>query len=320
MTSLSTTTSSPPRTMSRISLSSSSSTNPVSPKPTPPSEALRVKPNPHPYAIKTTSTGILSGSHAATTVSAASHYVPASPSPSPTKPTHSHGRGSRHRYSRSLTSDELPRPLPIPPSPGDDDHDVFQSSRPSLSDSNRTRPRRSETLPPGLAMPRLSMDGSTNPKHWSPAELAAHLASTLDVDSGLPIDEIKAFIEGSEITGMSFLRFDDGVLNAYAYLHFLSTHSYHITGTALTRNGVLLSSLHLALCGRTSYGWVYPAPPPVLQHYSTVVMPTITAASPALPTPPQHVPSPTPTLVTPHPPPPFLRNSSAQNTITVTRI
>ena len=181
--------------MSKISLTSSSSTNPVS---TPPSEAIRVKPNPHPYAIKTTSTGVLSNSHAATTVSSSSqspyHYVPASPSPSPTKPTPSHGRGSRHRYSRSLTSDELPRPLPVPPSPDDDDHDVFQSSRPSLTGSTRTRRRRSETLPPGLPFPRLSLaDDSTNPKHWSPAELAAHLASTFDVDSGLSINEITSF-------------------------------------------------------------------------------------------------------------------------------
>ena len=149
------------------------------------------------------------------------HYVPASPSPSPTKPTPSHGRGSRHRYSRSLTSDELPRPLPVPPSPDDNDHDVLQSSRLSLTGSTRTRRRRSETLPPGLPFPHLSLaDDSTNPKHWSPAELAAHLASTLDADSGLPINEIRSFFEDSELTGMSFLRFDDGVLNAYVVFFF----------------------------------------------------------------------------------------------------
>jgi hypothetical protein len=208
----------------RTTMSSISSTpHPVSPPK--PSEALRVKPNPHPYAIKTTSTGILSGSHAASsTVSSTSQspyrYVPASPSPSPTKPTQSHGGGSKHRYSRSLTSDELPRPLPIPPSPSDDDddHDVFQSSRPSLTGGSSTRIRRSETLPSGSPFPRLSLtDDPTNPKQWNPAELAAHLGSTLDADSGLPIDEITAFIEDSEITGMSFLRFDDGVLNACVY-------------------------------------------------------------------------------------------------------
>jgi hypothetical protein len=175
-----------------MSRTSSSTTTLVSPSKSTP---LRVKPNPHPYAIKTTSTGILSGSHSVTsTTQSPYHYVPSSPSPSPTKPTHAHGRGSKHRYSRSLTSDELPRPLPVPPSPSDDDCDVFQSSL--------TRP---ETLPLSLT------SEPTNPKQWNPSELASYLASTLDSDSG---QEIIAFIENSEITGMSFLRFDDGVLNA----------------------------------------------------------------------------------------------------------
>jgi hypothetical protein len=169
----------------------------------PMSEAPRVKPNAHPYAIKTTSTGLLS--RETTTPSSTSHtpyhYVPSSPSPSPTKPTHSHSRGSRHRYNRSLTQDELPRPLPVPPSPDDDDddeHDIFQSSR-----------QRAETLP---------TTSIYDPRQWSPVELASHLASVLDTDSDLPIHEIIAFIKDSDITGRSFVRFDEGVLNAYVYL------------------------------------------------------------------------------------------------------
>jgi hypothetical protein len=174
----------------------------VSSSASPMSEAPRVKPNAHPYAIKTTSTGLLS--RETTTTSSTSHnlyhYVPPSPSPSPTKPTHSHSRGSRHRYNRSLTQDELPRPLPVPPSPDDgDEQDVFQSSR-----------QRAETLPPTSIY---------DPRQWSPAELASHLASVLDADSDLPIHEVIAFIKDSEITGQSFVRFDEGVLNACVHLY-----------------------------------------------------------------------------------------------------
>ncbi|RDB25679.1 hypothetical protein Hypma_006169 [Hypsizygus marmoreus] len=163
----------------------SSPTKPGHPFP----DALR--PNPHPYAIKTTATGILSRS--ATTSSSVSHshnhYVPLSPSPSPTKSVHGihASRGSRHRYSRSLT-DNIPRPLPPPPP-----EDVFFTGAPVHSRGERSR---ADTLP-------MHLHADNNPKLWTPTQLAAQ------------VPEIAAFIEENEITGRAFLRFDEGVLDAY---------------------------------------------------------------------------------------------------------
>ncbi|KAF5379848.1 hypothetical protein D9615_005822 [Tricholomella constricta] len=167
-----------------------SSSRPSSP--TKPGVALPegLKANPHPYAIKTTSTGILSRS--ATTSSSVSlshnHYVPVSPSPSPTKASHrGHSeRGSRHRYSRSLT-DDIPRPLPVPP------EELYYQQKPA---PGHTRSR-ADTLPAELS------DSNANPKSWTPEQLAAN------------VPEIAEFVKEHEITGRAFLRFDEGVLDAY---------------------------------------------------------------------------------------------------------
>ncbi|KAG6864275.1 hypothetical protein C0991_010912 [Blastosporella zonata] len=148
------------------------------------------KPNPHPYAIKTTSTGILSRS--SSTLSSAfqshNHYVPISPSTSPTKANyqgHSE-RGSRHRYSRSLTDDSSPRPLPAPP------EDLYYSQQQPVGQVRSRADSLSETL-----------DDTTNPKSWTFEQLATN------------VPEIADFIEEHQITGRAFLRFDDGVLDAY---------------------------------------------------------------------------------------------------------
>ncbi|KAF8071469.1 hypothetical protein FPV67DRAFT_1481335 [Lyophyllum atratum] len=167
-----------------------SSSRPSSP--TKPGTSLHaaLRPNPHPYAIKTTSTGILSRSGTTSTSVSHSrnHYVPLSPSPSPTKATHPGyaERGSRHRYSRSLT-DEIPRSLPVPP------EELYYQHQ---QGDGHTRSR-AETLPAQIS------DPSANPKLWSSEQLAEN------------VPEIADFVQEHEITGRAFLRFDEGVLNAY---------------------------------------------------------------------------------------------------------
>ncbi|KAG6809789.1 hypothetical protein H0H92_014738 [Tricholoma furcatifolium] len=144
------------------------------------------KPNPHPYAIKTTSTGVLSRSTSSVSRSHNNHYVPSSPSPSPTKahfPEYSE-RGSRHRYSRSLTEESIPRPLPVPPD------ELYEPRR---SGSRRSR---ADILP-------STLEDGMDPKSWTFEQLSAN------------VPEIADFIREHEITGRAFLRFDDGVLDAY---------------------------------------------------------------------------------------------------------
>jgi len=309
-------------TAGRTSSTSSFTMSRIPAAPSPPkhnslSEVL--KPNPHPYAIKTTSTGLLSRSViAANSTSTPYHYVPSSPSPSPTKLTHSNGKESKHRYSRSLTSDELPRPLPIPPpSPCEDDRsDVFRSSRYSHQGSTRGRPRRSETLPPGSTFPRISLSHTdeTNPKQWDPAELAAYLMSALEnAGFDLPVHEITAFIQDSEITGRSFLRFDAGVLNACVYIPFrVSLSNYHcspFSGMVWTQNGALRSSRLPMRCSRASCGWGYLArfPAPHL-HPRFPSTPTRSTLLPAVASPAQLTPlllALLPTLRAPPLPPPM---------------
>ncbi|KAG6877959.1 hypothetical protein C0993_001577 [Termitomyces sp. T159_Od127] len=145
-----------------------------------------LKPNPHPYAIKTTSTGILSrSSSTSSSVHSYNHYVPVSPSPSPTKQHFSDysERGSRHRYSRSLTEESSIRPLPVPTEDLYYQHDRRSRSRTgSFSES---------------------FEDDMNPKSWTHEQLAAN------------VPEIADFVRENEITGRAFLRFDDGVLDAY---------------------------------------------------------------------------------------------------------
>ncbi|KAG6917840.1 hypothetical protein DXG01_000745 [Tephrocybe rancida] len=166
----------------------SSSSRPSSP--TKPGSVLSdvFKPNPHPYAIKTTSTGILSRSSSTSSSAFQSHnhYVPVSPSPSPTRAHHSgfSERGSRHRYSRSLTDENSPRPLPPPP---EDLH--YQQQEPH----GRPRAESFSGAP----------DDTLSPKTWTFEQLAAN------------VPEIADFVQEHEITGRAFLRFDDGVLDAY---------------------------------------------------------------------------------------------------------
>ncbi|KAG6846139.1 hypothetical protein H0H93_015779, partial [Arthromyces matolae] len=165
----------------------SSSSQPSSP--TKPGSVISdvFKPNPHPYAIKTTSTGILSRSSSKSNAHSQNHFVPVSPSPSPTKSnfTSYTERGSRHRYSRSLTEDQNPRPLPVPP------------EEQYYSHPHNERPRsRAHSL-------TENSDDTPNPKSWSFEQLAVNVPDVAD------------FVRENEITGRAFLRFDDGVLDAY---------------------------------------------------------------------------------------------------------
>ncbi|KAH0585709.1 hypothetical protein H2248_008921 [Termitomyces sp. 'cryptogamus'] len=158
---------------------SSSESRPSSPTKSGAAVSDGLKPNPHPYAIKTTSTGILSrSSSSSSSAHSHNHYVPVPPSPTKQHYTEYSERGYRHRYSRSFTDENNPRPMPVP----SEDSSYQRSRTGSFSES---------------------FDDGMNPKLWTYEQLAEN------------VPEIADFVREHEITGRGFLRFDDGVLDAY---------------------------------------------------------------------------------------------------------
>ncbi|KAF8233616.1 hypothetical protein L208DRAFT_1395347, partial [Tricholoma matsutake] len=104
----------------------------------------------------------------------------------------------------------------VSPSPQSPHHYLPSSPSPSPTKptrSHRHRYSRSLTSDTPLPIP-LHSRSTTNPNQWNSDELVAHLASTLH-NEDLPIAEITSFIKHLQINAMTFMRFDDEVLNAY---------------------------------------------------------------------------------------------------------
>lgn len=196
-----------------------------------------LKPNPHPYAIKTTSTGLLTRSNSTShnTNSTRHRYVPPSPTRSTkTSLSSADSNGSGNSDSRS------PRPLPIPPSfpsSSSSSNGDYHSAEDTFSFTPR-RVKRAETLPsyavahptpPRSAPPRSTVtldDLPSNPKLWTPAELASYLTTALRVSPsrmslengdgiGIPArvaKDIATFVREAHITGRTFLRLSESDL------------------------------------------------------------------------------------------------------------
>ncbi|KAF8224717.1 hypothetical protein L208DRAFT_472350 [Tricholoma matsutake] len=104
----------------------------------------------------------------------------------------------------------------VSPSPQSPHHYIPSSPSPSPTKpthSHRHRYSRSLTSDTPLPIP-LHNRSTTNPNQWNSDQLVAHLTSTLHSED-LPIAEITTFIKHLEINAMTFMRFDDEVLNAY---------------------------------------------------------------------------------------------------------
>jgi hypothetical protein len=180
-----------------------------------------LRPNPHPYAIKTTLTGLLSRSNSSPQNfhTARTHYLPPS-SPSRSQRSH-HGQG--HKYSKSSGSD-YPSPLPVPPLV------PFPSATGTSGDDNDATPRhrlkRAETLPSEPSPSRVRVDSAmasedlpSDPKTWTPSQLAVYLSTALRVKSGESLSppqpvahDIAQFLRKHGVTGKMFLRFNDSHL------------------------------------------------------------------------------------------------------------
>ncbi|KAI5997375.1 hypothetical protein EDD15DRAFT_2245252 [Pisolithus albus] len=142
------------------------------------------KPNAHPYAVKTTTSGLLSGSNSSplTAHTVKHHYLP----PSPTR--------KRHRYSRSLESvddigvveGQCPSPLPIPPSFGIAGSPIHSTVRRVDTFATPQR-KRADTLPSGSTTSSTSTasdpaltDNSlpSEPKEWTTDQLVTERGLT----------------------------------------------------------------------------------------------------------------------------------------------
>ncbi|EMD33374.1 hypothetical protein CERSUDRAFT_117987 [Gelatoporia subvermispora B] len=188
-----------------------------------------LKPNPHPYAIKTTSTALLTRSNSSghNTSAARHYYVPLSPNPN------RHGFSKGHKSSKSMTSAvqpaerSAPRPLPAPPSfpspaPSGGARGGYVSADEAPIPPRRTR--RADTLPviptgDSVTHHAVTLDDlPSNPKMWTPTQLASYLVSALRVsphsgsDSDLPAlpapvaMDIATFMKQASISGRTFLR------------------------------------------------------------------------------------------------------------------
>ncbi|OCH89599.1 hypothetical protein OBBRIDRAFT_794095 [Obba rivulosa] len=207
-------------------------TPPRTPAYTPPSPTKRdpdLKPNPHPYAIKTTSTALLTRSNSSGhNINATRHYyVPLSPRSS----RQEFGKGHRSSKSLNLTTEATtrssPRPLPIPPSfpfpaPALNIRGGYVSADEASAPHRHTR--RAETLPmiptgDAISHHAVTLDDlPSNPKLWTPTQLASYLVSALRVspysnsDSELPAlpapvaKDIATFMKQASISGRTFLR------------------------------------------------------------------------------------------------------------------
>ncbi|KAK7056024.1 hypothetical protein R3P38DRAFT_3170681 [Favolaschia claudopus] len=164
--------------------------------PRPPS-AADLRPNAHPYPIATTTTALLSR---ANSLSSPSHhssgkhsYVPTSPSPAKDASFEDERKSSErrraeyrgHRYSRSLSSSE----------------DMYlPSSTPAKEKEEYTGPAhgpRALPVPPNVSANSIAAKNAAakggysayaasgiSPKRWTPAQLAAHLNSTVSPEAG----------------------------------------------------------------------------------------------------------------------------------------
>lgn len=189
-----------------------------------------VKPNPHPYAIRTTTTGLLTRSNSSGHNTAASrhHYVPI-----PASPTHRRESRRSHKHTKSLNDESYselgsPQPLPVPSS-------FISNARNGLksySSQGLSQPRRrAETLPPnitGSSIPTgvaAAEDLPSNPKLWSPSQLASYLLTvlrardpTMDDGAELPASAVPAvaeFVQNTKLSGRIFLRLNEEDMATY---------------------------------------------------------------------------------------------------------
>lgn len=198
-----------------------------------------LRPNPHPYAIKTTSTGLLTRSNSTSqNTNATRHqYVP----PSPTRSTKSSFSSVGSNESGNGSS-RAPRPLPVPPSfPSSGSlNGGYHSAEEVYTPSRRVK--RADTLP-SFAVPHPTPSHSaplynavtlddlpSNPKLWTPAELASYLTTALrvspsrasDAAGGIPArvaKDIATFVKDARITGRTFLRLNEADLEKYVPQH-----------------------------------------------------------------------------------------------------
>lgn len=196
-----------------------------------------MKPNPHPYAIRTTSTGVLSRSNSSghSTTAGKHHYVPM-----PTSPTRKREPRLQHKHSKSLNTEESyfnpssPQPLPVP------SRFLKKAYQDDLhAEEPRFVRRRAETLPSSLTSdgtPLTPVEADnlpSNPKLWTPSQLASYLHTALqtqDADhsgkSSLPasaIADIAKFIQDTKIGGRIFLRLNEADMTMYVILILWNT-------------------------------------------------------------------------------------------------
>ncbi|KAI6022122.1 hypothetical protein BKA83DRAFT_4275259 [Pisolithus microcarpus] len=227
------------------------------------------KPNAHPYAVKTTTSGLLSGSNSSplATHTVKHHYVP----PSPTR--------KRHRYSRSLESvddigvgeGQYPSPLPIPPSFGIAGSPTHSTVRRVDTFATPQR-KRADTLPSGSTTSCTSTasdfaltDNSlpSEPKEWTTDQLITYLSTSFSSGGDpevLNTEDVLGWVQERGLTGREWLRLTGRdlagislsdaqislVLNNSRTLHADSLRR-HIWGKSDAKHPTTPSPFHVAL-------------------------------------------------------------------------
>ncbi|KAI0077808.1 hypothetical protein K474DRAFT_1038884 [Panus rudis PR-1116 ss-1] len=203
--------------------------SPAVARPLPPSPSKKdvdLRPNPHAYAIRTTSTALLTRSNSTGfNINATRHYyVPSSPSP-----VSNHQGGRYHRSTQSqptnFVDQRAPRPLPVPPSfPSTSngyvsaDDAAFPPRRVKRADTLPSQPAPYSPAPVSVTLEDLP----SNPKLWTPSQLASYLMTALRVTgqnhdnntSGLALpvrfaNDIATFVKDVRMTGRTFLRLNE---------------------------------------------------------------------------------------------------------------
>ncbi|KAH8094499.1 hypothetical protein BXZ70DRAFT_908904 [Cristinia sonorae] len=204
----------------------------IASSPYPSTSSTTTTTNPLTTNSTTTSTALLSRSNSSgfNTNAARNHYVPLSPSPTRTR---SDANGTRHRATKSRyipdsSPTHAPRPLPTPPPFPTSISDEFSID--GIAAPRRSR--RADTLPTAPApfdsgaVTVSIVDLPSNPKLWTPIELASYLMTALRVTSqnksqdaievALPArvaKDIASFVRSMRITGRTFLRLNEDDLS-----------------------------------------------------------------------------------------------------------